>query len=152
MGRAFGQRFGCSMAGVLLAGLLCSPQLFAQQAQAPAGHWAGSIAVNGQTLGFEIDFVRADTGWTGVIAVPAQGAKDVPLIDIAVKGDSVVFGLSGAMGRPTFRGTVQDGGQTIAGAFTQGAVATTFTMARAADAAQKAAPPGAPVTPPAAKP
>lgn len=141
MGRTFMRRLAYSTAVALLAGLLSSSSLLAQGAAGPAGHWTGSVDAMGHALGFEIDFVRADSGWSGKISIPEQGATDLPLSDIAVKGDSVVFAIAGVMGAPTFRGTLQNGGQTLAGAFTQGATNTTFTMSRGAAPGDKAAPP-----------
>ena len=157
MDRAFLRRLACSTAGVLLSGLLSSSQLAAQGAPGPAGHWTGSTGVNGHALAIEVDLARADSGWSGVVAVPEQGAKDVPLTGIAIKGDSVVFEITGAMGQPTFRGTLQNGGQTMAGAFSQGMVNTTFTLTRGEAPAKAASPAGAePARPagsvPAAKP
>ncbi len=140
MGRTFLRRLAYSTAAALLAGLLSSSSLLAQGTAGAAGHWTGSVDAMGHALGFEIDLAQADSGWSGKITIPEQGATDLPLGDIAVKDDSVVFAIAGVMGAPTFRGTLQNGGQTIAGAFSQGAVNTTFTMSRGGAPADKAAP------------
>jgi CubicO group peptidase (beta-lactamase class C family) len=106
------------------------------------GRWQGAIEVPGQKLEYDIDFaVDPGGGVTGDISIPAQNAVDLPLTDIVVQGDSVRWAIKGIPGAPTFDGTLAEGGQTIAGDFTQAGQMFPFKQTRgeAAAAAAKAA-------------
>jgi CubicO group peptidase (beta-lactamase class C family) len=111
----------------------------AAPAQDPAGHWVGTIAVPGTKLEVNLDFSKlADGGWKGDISIPAQGAKDLPLIGIKVEGAAVSFAISGIPGDPTFKGQMSADGNKIAGKFTQGPGAFDFELTRAGDPVAKA--------------
>jgi len=114
-------------------------QVSAAASQDLAGHWAGAIAVPGTKLEVNLDFVKSsDGGWKGDISIPAQGAKDLPLIGIKVEGANVAFAISGIPGDPTFKGQMSADGTKITGNFTQGGGTFPFELARAADPAAKA--------------
>ena len=128
---------------ILLSLLLAAPATTspAQQADRAAGHWSGAIQLPGQELGFEVDLTKGAAGWTGTISIPLQNAKDLPLGDIVVVGDSVRFAMPGVPGDPTFRGLLSADGKSIAGTFTQGPNSFPFTMKAGlapGDAARKA--------------
>jgi hypothetical protein len=93
--------------------------LAAQQPDAPAGHWTGSIEA-GPGIGVEIDLAPQAKAWRGTISIPSQGAKGVPLADIIVKAPAVEFAMKGAPGDPRFKGQLSPDGKTLSGTFTQG--------------------------------
>jgi CubicO group peptidase (beta-lactamase class C family) len=96
-----------------------------------SGRWRGSIELPGTPLAVDIDLVRgAGSGCTGDISIPQQGARDVPLQDIRVAGDSMHFAISGVPGLPTFAGALTADGATIRGVFTQATVRAPFTLTR----------------------
>jgi CubicO group peptidase (beta-lactamase class C family) len=104
-----------------------------------AGHWEGAIDIPGSKLDVDVDLVKqADGAWKGDISIPAQGAKDLPLVGIKVEGTDVAFAISGIPGDPTFKGQVSADGAKITGKFSQGGQSFPFTLARAADPAAKA--------------
>jgi putative CocE/NonD family hydrolase len=107
---------------------LSAAPLGAQQQRTFAGHWIGTLAIQGQELGFDVDLAQGANGWTGDISIPAQGATDLPLAGIAVAGDSISFAIAGIPGNPTFQGTRSADGLTIQGTLTQGGQSFAFTM------------------------
>jgi CubicO group peptidase (beta-lactamase class C family) len=106
----------------------------------PAGEWSGTIELPGSPLEVHVELARDDVGaWTGEIDIPAQGARDLALDEIAVDGRSVGFRIAGIPGEPTFRGTLSEDGQEIAGDFTQGGATLAFTLRRGGEGAGSAA-------------
>lgn len=98
-----------------------------------AGHWTGSITLPGQELAFDVDLAQAGNSWTGDISIAAQNVKDLPLVQIAIEGDSIAFAIQGVPGSPTFRGLRAADGQ-VAGQFTQGGQSFPFSMQPGASA------------------
>jgi len=123
----------------VIAGLASAQQ--APPLRSFAGHWEGSIQLPGQALAFAADLADSAGGYRGVISIPAQNAKDLPLRPITVKGDSITFGMPGVPGAPTFAGVRSADGRAVAGTFTQGSQSFPFTMSAGiapADQARKA--------------
>jgi CubicO group peptidase (beta-lactamase class C family) len=111
----------------------------AAQAQTIAGHWEGSIDIPGSRLTIDADFSKKDDGsWAGDVSIPAQGAKDLALTNVAQTGDDVTFAIPGIPGDPTFKGKLAADGAKIAGQFTQGGQSFPFELARAATKAAAA--------------
>jgi hypothetical protein len=130
-----GGRMKLASCALVLACLLCLPSARAQPAAGVSGHWQGSIAAPGQDLAIEVDLAQNPKGeWIGSIDIPPQGLKGSPLSDIAVKGNSVTFGMKGAPGEPTFNGKLSVDGKTIFGGFTQGGNDLTFSLKRTGEA------------------
>jgi len=102
-----------------------------------AGHWKGEVELPGTELGFNIDFTKKDGAWIGDISIPMQNAKNLPLVDVVVDGRNVTFKMQ-VPGDPTFKGTLSDDDETIAGDFAQGGVTATFSMSRGIDMAAAA--------------
>jgi CubicO group peptidase (beta-lactamase class C family) len=102
------------------------------------GHWKGAIEIPGQELKIDIDFGRADDGWTGDVSIPAQGAQDLPLKDLSLKADQVTFAISGIPGDPTFSGTLSNDGTRMTGEFTQGGQTFPFSLTSGIPPADKA--------------
>lgn len=104
-----------------------------------AGHWAGSIEVQGTQLGIQIDLSEKSGAWTGSIDIPAQNLKSRPLEEIKADGLSIVFSIADIPGHPTFKGTLASDGAWITGYMTQGGASFPFRLARASDPGQAAA-------------
>ena len=97
-----------------------------------AGHWEGQIEIPGQPIAVKIDLTLNDSGWSGTIDIPAQGAKGLPLSDIHIveEGEDVrvKFSIRGVPGNPTFDGKLQDGA--ISGPFSQSGATFDFRLSR----------------------
>ena len=102
------------------------------QVQNASGHWEGSIEAPGQPLVVMVDLEQTDGAWSGTIDIPAQGADDLPLLDVSVDVDSgaVRFTIGAGTGEPTFEGTLSGG--EITGEFTQGPARLPFKLGREA--------------------
>ena len=115
----------------LLPALLLPALLAAQQPPTDlcSGHWDGTIDLPTAKLAFDIDFIRKpDESCAGDISIPAQNARDVTLLNVVVRSDSVRFTISGVPGTPTFSGVRSSDGRTIRGTFAQGAASFPFSM------------------------
>ena len=97
-----------------------------------AGHWEGQIEIPGQPIAVKIDLTINDSGWSGTIDIPAQGAKGLPLSDILVVEEDgsmrVKFSIRDVPGNPTFDGKLQDGA--ISGPFSQSGATFDFRLSR----------------------
>lgn len=103
----------------------------AAETAAAGGHWEGEINLpQSQMLQVMVDLEEAGGAWKGTIDIPAQGAKGLPLEQIAVDGAKVRFVITGVPGAPTFDGTIENG--EIKGTFTQGGGSVPFRLGRQA--------------------
>lgn len=93
-----------------------------------AGEWEGTIEV--ANLDVQVTLEEGDSGWSGAISIPAQGASDLPLGSFERDGDVLRFRIEGVPGEPTFEGTLSEDGNTLAGPFTQGGAKLSFTLTR----------------------
>ena len=118
---------------VLTIAVLVHAGVSAQAQDEVAGVWHGEIKIPGQPLAVKIVLNHTDTDWTGTIDIPAQGAKDLPLININVEPDEtdtrITFAISGVPGNPTFEGSLQSDG-VILGTFSQGGARLKFQLSR----------------------
>lgn len=89
----------------------------------------GAVELPGTRLEFDIDLSTDGTTWSGDISIPAQGAQDLPLEQIAVDGARISFRIAGVPGAPTFVGTLSQDGATCDGEFSQGGATFPFHMA-----------------------
>jgi len=100
-------------------------------AAGPEGRWSGAIQIPGTELHVEIDLSAVEGGgFKGDIDIPVQNARDLPLTDFVIDGDSVTFTIGGIPGDPTFHGTLAEDGATLAGQFTQNGQTFTFQLER----------------------
>ncbi len=113
----------------ILALLLAVPALVAQPARSVAGEWAGAIQLPSAELKIAVSLAGDGSTWSGRISIPAQGAKDLPLGEVQVTGESVSFAMVGIPGDPRFKGVLGKDGR-IEGQFSQGGQAFPFTLAR----------------------
>ena len=113
---------------------LMTGALLAQSGGAPAGHYEGAIQTPEGNLDVQIDLVKdSGTGWKGTISIPAQITKGLGLIDVAVKDNTVSFGIK-ALGDPRFRGTLSKDGGKISGEMTQSGYSMPFQLTRTGEA------------------
>ncbi len=97
-----------------------------------AGQWEGGIDVAGQRIGIIVRFTVADGEVKGLIDIPQQGAKDLPLNNIKVELPGVYFEMLSGPSMAAYEGEVQPDGATITGTFKQAGFVGTFDLARAA--------------------
>src|SRR5438874_12922475 len=66
-----------------------------------AGRWEGTVQIPGRQLTLVVDLAAKSSGggggWQGSITIPGLGLKGVPLNDIALKGNDIVFSMKGAL-------------------------------------------------------
>ena len=105
------------------------------------GNWEGSIQVASQDIGMVIRFTGSGSEAKGMMDIPAQSAKDIPLSKVDLSAPKVYFEAFSGQSLAAYDGQVQDDGS-IAGRFTQGGFTGAFTLKRAA---AKAAPTAVPV-------
>lgn len=102
-----------------LAITLASTTAMATNAPDITGHWKGAIELPGNELAFDIDFKQKDGEWTADISIPAQGAANVPLVNIVINEGQIIFEMPGVPGDPKFSGKITDDGKKISGEFSQ---------------------------------
>lgn len=104
------------------------------------GKWSGAVTTPAGKLEFVLVF---SSNTDGVISIPMQGVKDVPLEAVAVDAGSsptkVTFRIKevpGIGGSPTFSGQGSADGKTISGDFRQGGSTFPFEITRGGDTAK----------------
>jgi len=129
---------------LLLILTACSTGFAAGQQNPIAGHWEGAIKLPSGDLKISVDFTNTAGKLSATITIPQQGAKDLPLADVAFingpdnapnKGE-VSFALPGVPGDPKFKGKLSADGQKIEGTFTQGGANLPCNLERADPAAR----------------
>jgi len=119
--------------------LLCAPALVAQAPSPAAGDWAGALQLPGAELKLSVTLTLNAGAWTGLISIPAQGAKDLPLADIKVGAGQVAFALANIPGDPRFQGRLV-GATRLEGSLTQGGQSFPMVLERSAVTATVQAP------------
>lgn len=100
-----------------------------QDAHPFVGSWTGSLSVAGTELEIALHFTLDDNQTIqGTFDSVTQGGFGVKLGKIEVKGKSITFIIDdpNAPGEPTFKGTLDESGKKLAGAFTQSGYEGTF--------------------------
>lgn len=95
-----------------------------------AGRYSGSLAVAGMELEIIVELIEGETGYTGAIDIPAQGAAGIPLHSIRIEPPTVYFEMLEGPALATFDGVVDETGA-ISGAFSQAGMTGEFTLAPA---------------------
>ena len=110
----------------LWAAALALPTL-TQEPDDFVGRWAGLFS----TVDLEVEVNLAHEGgvWSGTVSIPAQGAQDLPLGNMAFDGESLVFAIDGVPGDPTFTSSLTDEGG-LSGEFRQASFSATFQLER----------------------
>lgn len=84
------------------------------------GTWAGTLDAGGQKLRIVYDIFRGeDDTLSGTMAVPAQGASDLPLSDLEVEGRTLSMSFR-VPGGGSYEGELAASGAVIRGTFMQG--------------------------------
>ncbi len=105
------------------------------------GHWEGSIQIPGAELKFNLDFRPKGDRWEGDISIPVQRINDFALAEISLTDRAAAFVLPdqpGISGKPSFKGTIAEDGQSMTGEFTQGGQTLPFSAKRGLDRASAA--------------
>lgn len=106
--------------GVLIAMWVAVAPCAAQQADAYAGAWTGTIDAGGQSIRLVFHLTVDDDGQLqGKMDVPDQGAFDIPIASIALDGAEIELGLN-LPGDASYSGALDASGERITGAFSQG--------------------------------
>jgi uncharacterized protein len=104
------------------------------------GNWEGSIKVANQDIGMVIRFSGSGAEAQGMMDLPAQSMKDIPLSKVDLSAPKVHFEAFSGQRLAAYDGQVQKDGS-VAGQFSQGGFMGTFTLKRAvAQAAPTAVP------------
>lgn len=93
------------------------------------GKWAGAVALPVGELPFSVTFEQADGVLSATMDIPAQGAMGLPLTAVSYVDGRVHFELDAPIGLAVWDGG--HAGDMIEGEFTQGALATTFSVSPA---------------------
>jgi len=108
--------------------------LLAQSGTGPGGHWEGAIQLPNGELAIEIDLAQdASKNWIGTISIPAQNTKGMGLTGIAVKENTINFGIK-APGNPQFTGQIDKEAAKITGEMMQSGTNLPFKVSRAGEA------------------
>jgi len=111
----------------------------ADLSQKVVGHWEGAIELPGMKLEVLVDFkLSADKKLEGVISIPIQKAKDLPLTDIKITDSEISFAIAGVPGNPVFKGKLDESGQKISGQFTQSGQTFPFNLSKGEDPVARA--------------
>ncbi len=120
---------------LLIAALFAVPAS-SPHAQAPAtdpsGHWQGMLQAPGMDVEFEVDLAKNGSGeLAGTVSIPAQKLKNLPLLKVAVEGESVTFY---ARSDQPLKGVLSADGTSMSGDFFAGGNSVPFSMNRTGDA------------------
>ena len=104
----------------------------AQGSKTVDGNWLATVDVNGLKLRLVLKVEKSATGYTAKFDSPDQGASDLPIDSIVLDGSKVTF--TSAKFGISYEGTLNEAGDEISGALTQGPGATPMTFKRVAEA------------------
>ena len=123
----------CPLSKAALAGFLVMAVAgFAaarQDANPFVGSWKGSLSVMGMELEIALHFTLDESqAIQGTFDSITQGGFDAKLGKIEITGRSITFIIDdpNAPGEPTFKGTLDESGNKLAGAFAQSGYEGTF--------------------------
>jgi CubicO group peptidase (beta-lactamase class C family) len=116
-----------------------APSAQSQAVNPCTARWEGAITLPTGALAFDVDLRRAANNvCAGDISIPAQGVRDVALLNVLASTDSLRFTISGVPGNPTFAAVRMSGARTVDGTFTQGGARFPFKMSIGASPAEQA--------------
>jgi pimeloyl-ACP methyl ester carboxylesterase len=121
---------------VVFAGIAClnAPAPRAASAADLSGHWEGAIELPATNLAILVELKQVGDQWSGLIDIPAQGAKGLALAGIAIAGDTLQFRVSGVPGDPAFKGTFAAATGKITGTIVQFGQSLPFHLGREKEA------------------
>ena len=93
------------------------------------GAWTGTLDAMGTKLRIVFRVAKnTDGSWKTLLDSPDQGAKDIPVSETVIKGDSLIFKSAAVMG--TYEGLIQPDGKTALGTWKQGGVSFPLTLSK----------------------
>ena len=119
--------------------VFCSHSLRADSPKSPEGIWLGSLDYMGAK--FRIVFrisKTAEGGWKSLMDSPDQGAKDIPVSETTVRGDSVILRVALAAG--LYEGKLNPDGKTIEGVWKQSGMTLPLVLSVSESAPQSVRP------------
>ncbi|NBC65909.1 MAG: alpha/beta fold hydrolase [Bacteroidetes bacterium] len=108
---------------------ILSISAFASAQPSLSGTWEGAISIQGQDLGITFNFEGEAGNYSGTLDIPAQGATDLPLIYVVMRGDSVSKAFNTGTGMGEFEGRLIDQNN-IEGTYTQSGSSFSFQIGR----------------------
>ena len=105
--------------------------IYAEDAKPFLGTWNGAISAMGMEIEITVKLALDETkAIKGTIDIPMQGATDLNLGDIKIKGKKISFLIvhPEVQGEPAFAGELDETGKKITGTFTQGGAEGTFNL------------------------
>ena len=105
------------MKSILLTLAACA--LVAAAGDAPfAGDWMGSLDINGKTIRIALHLKHGDGRWSGTFDSPDQGASGIPMDQVDVDGNKLVWKMAAA--GIVYEGAFDPATGTISGTLLQG--------------------------------
>jgi len=93
------------------------------------GAWKGTLSIAGQELEIGLNFSLDEAKKVqGTFDSITQGAMGLKLGAVEIKDKTVTFLINDVPGDPTFKGALDETGKKLAGEFTQGGYAGTFSV------------------------
>jgi pimeloyl-ACP methyl ester carboxylesterase len=93
------------------------------------GAWTGTLDAMGTKLRIVFRVEKCTDGsWKTLLDSPDQGAKDIPVSETVIKGDSLIFKSAAVMG--TYEGLIQPDGKTALGTWKQGGMSLPLTLSK----------------------
>jgi len=93
------------------------------------GAWTGTLDAMGTKLTIVFRVAKnPDGSWRTLLDSPDQGAKDIPVSETTVKGDTLIFKSAAVMG--AYEGLIQPDGKTAVGTWKQGGMSLPLTLSK----------------------
>ena len=93
------------------------------------GAWTGTLDAMGTKLTIVFRVAKnPDGSWKTLLDSPDQGARDIPVSETTVKGDSLIFKSAAVMG--AYEGLIQPDGKTALGTWKQGGMSLPLTLSK----------------------
>ncbi|MGD1048897.1 MAG: alpha/beta hydrolase [Candidatus Krumholzibacteriaceae bacterium] len=93
------------------------------------GAWTGTLDAIGTKLTIVFRVAKnPDGSWKTLLDSPDQGAKDIPVSETVIKGDTLIFKSAAVMG--AYEGLIQPDGKTAVGTWKQGGMSLPLTLSR----------------------
>ena len=93
------------------------------------GAWTGTLDAMGTKLRIVFRVAKnPDGSWKTLVDSPDQGAKDIPVSETVIKGDTLIFKSAAVMG--TYEGLIQPDGKTAVGTWKQGGMSLPLTLSK----------------------
>ncbi|MBN2201473.1 alpha/beta fold hydrolase [bacterium] len=104
--------------------------LSAGNPKSPEGIWTGALDIMGNRLRIVFKVTKnPDGGWKTALDSPDQGARDIPVSETVVRGDSLI--LQVAVVRGKFEGLLNAAGDSLTGKWTQGGISMPLNLSKA---------------------